>query len=237
MLPNKLGALHMGEQGLREKAEAFIAENPKLQLHLTIVEHAMDLADWFRKIPINDEDLKVLQIMGMRTFNAFGASLNLALSGYFQNSALIMRDILETVFLLNYFSGDRAEISRWRLADKAVRKRQFAPVHIRTALDKRDGFTERRRQKAYEMFCELAAHPTMQSDYMMRPNKDGDAVIGPFMEITGLDAVLSEMGRLAVQVGTILAVFLVDYGNIAAAARKAFDHDMHRWLKEFYGRE
>lgn len=225
----------MGEQGLREKAEAFIAAGPNLQLHLTIVEHAMDLADCFRKVPIQDEDLKVLQIMGMRTFNAFGASLNLALSGYFQNSALIMRDILETVFLLSYFTSDRAEISRWRLANKTVRKRQFAPVHIRMALDKRDGFTEQKRQKAYEMFCELAAHPSMQSDYMMRPNKNGDAVIGPFMEVTGLDAVLSEMGQLAVQVGTVLAVFLVDYGNTADAARKTFDRDMRRWLTEFYG--
>lgn len=234
MLPNKLGALQIGEQGLREKAEAFIAENPALQLHLTIIEHAMDLADQFRQIPVEDEDLKVLQIMGMRTFNAFGSSLNLALSGYFQNSALIMRDILETVFLLSYFSSDRAEISVWRHADKTVRKRKYAPVHIRTKLDKRDGFTEMKRAKAYEMFCELAAHPTMQSDYMMRPNRDGDAVIGPFMTVSVLEAVLSEMGQLAVQVGTILAVFLVDYGNTAVIERRAFDRDMHRWLSKFY---
>jgi hypothetical protein len=32
---------------------------------------------------------------------------------------------------------------------------------------------------------------------MMRPQKDGDAVIGPFMEATSLEAVISEMGRLA----------------------------------------
>lgn len=234
MLPNKLGALQIHEQGLREKAEAFITENTALRLHLTIIEHAMDLADQFRQIPVEDEDLKVLQIMGMRTFNALGASLNLALSGYFQNSALIMRDILETVFLLSYFSSDRAEISIWRHADKAERKRKYAPVHIRMKLDKRDGFTVGKRRKAYEMFCELAAHPTMQSDYMMRPDRDGDAVIGPFMTISVLEAVLSEMGQLAVQVGTILAVFLVDYGNTAAIERRAFERDMHRWLSKFY---
>lgn len=30
--------------------------------------------------------------------------------------------------------------------------------------------------------------------FIMRPQKDGDAVIGPFIEATSLEAVLSEMG-------------------------------------------
>ena len=50
------------------------------------------------------------------------------------------------------------------------------------------------------MFSELAAHPTMKSAFMMRPQRDGDAVIGPFVETTTLEAVVSEMGRLAIQV-------------------------------------
>jgi hypothetical protein len=41
----------------------------------------------------------------------------------------------------------------------------------------------------------------------MRPRKDGDAVIGPFMKATALEAVISEMGRLAVQVGEQLNRF------------------------------
>jgi hypothetical protein len=41
----------------------------------------------------------------------------------------------------------------------------------------------------------------MKSAFMMRPQRDGDAVIGPFVQPTFLDAVVSEMGRLAIQVG------------------------------------
>lgn len=38
-----------------------------------------------------------------------------------QNSALIMRDVLETVFLIDLFRPDRSAIARWRLANVRVR--------------------------------------------------------------------------------------------------------------------
>jgi hypothetical protein len=43
------------------------------------------------------------------------------LSGYSQNSALLLRDVMETVFLIDYFAGDRSLIERWRFADKKAR--------------------------------------------------------------------------------------------------------------------
>ncbi|MFB9985059.1 hypothetical protein ACFSQQ_41010 [Mesorhizobium kowhaii] len=201
IIPDNLARLHDGEERLRTRALAVIAGDPHLQLHLATIEAAMDVADVFRHFDTADEDTKVTQILGMRTFNAFGASLKLALSGYGQNSALVMRDILETVFLLDLFRGDRTLILRWRLADKKARIKEFGPVKVREALDARDGFTSMKRFEMYELFSELAGHPTMKSAWMMRPQKEGDAVIGPFVETTALKAVLSEMGRLAIQVG------------------------------------
>ncbi|WP_346913154.1 hypothetical protein [uncultured Roseibium sp.] len=103
IIPANLANLHCGEEQLREKALGIIAGDERLRLHLAIVEAAMDLADIFRQFDTSDEDLKVAQVLGMRTFNALGASLKLALSGYHQNSALILRDVLETVFLLRPF--------------------------------------------------------------------------------------------------------------------------------------
>lgn len=158
----------------------------------------MDLADILRQFKTDDEDLKLVQILGMRTFNAFGASLKLALSEYTQNSALIMRDVLETVFLLDLFQSHRTLIQSWRFADKKTRMKDFRPIKVRIALDSRDGFMSRKREEMYELLSELAGHPTMKSAWMMRPQKDGDVVIGPFVESTMLEAVLSETGRLAV---------------------------------------
>jgi len=206
-IPPNLASLHAGEEFLRSKAIGLVAADERLKLHLAITEATMDLVDVLRQFGTTDEDLKVIQLLGMRTFNAFGASVKLALSGYSQNSALILRDVLETVFLIDYFAGDRTLIERWRFADKKARMKDFGPVKVREALDARDGFTEKRRFAMYEVFSELAGHPNMKSAFMMRPQRQGDAVIGPFMEATTLEAVISEMGRLAIQVGEQLNLF------------------------------
>jgi len=116
-IPDNLRSLHAQEEFLRDRTLGLVAGDAHLALHLRAVENAMDLADLLRQVPTEDEDMKVVQALGMRTFNAFGASLKLALSGYGQNSALIMRDILETVFLLSLFRGDLTRIERWRCAD------------------------------------------------------------------------------------------------------------------------
>ena len=222
------------EEVLRLKAEEFVADDKNLALHLHVTEHAMDLADLFRQVPVEDEDTKVIKMLGMRMFNAFGASVKLALSGYGQNSAMIMRDILETAFLLDLFESDRTKIKQWRVADKKKRMEVFSPVQVRKALDERDNFQGKKRAEVYGMFCELAAHPTMQSIFMMRPQKDGDAVIGPFIEASSLQAVLSELGRLAVQAGVVLDSFFPKTWDAAFPARDAFAQLREQWLDTFY---
>lgn len=236
MISGKFSNLHAGEEAFRQIALELVAEDPRLALHLEIIERAMDLADQFRQLPTEDEDIKVIQILGMRTFNAFGATLKLALSGYHQNAALIGRDILETVFLLDLFKGDRAAISMWRNADERMIKKRFSPLKVRMALDDRYGQTEKKRAAMYKLFSELAAHPTMKSDYMMRPHLDGDAVIGPYMEEKTLEASISEIGRLAIQVGEVLEVFFTDFGNVGMETRRTFAIVKGQWVLRFYPR-
>lgn len=234
VLPDNLESLYGAEEQLRGKAIEIVAVDKKLQLHLVVVERTMDLADMLRQFRTDDEDLKVAQVLGMRTFNAFASSLKLALSGYSQNSALIMRDVLETVFLLDLFCGNRALIKGWLLADKKDRMKDFSPVKVRTALDTRDGFTSKKRAEIYDLFSELAGHPTMKSSWMMQPQKGGDAVIGPFIEATTLEAVLSEMGRLAIQVGDVLDKFHPTNWKKALPVRVEFAKAKQAWLTTFY---
>lgn len=236
-LPDNLESLHGQEEQLRDKALALVAQDARLALHVAVVEQAMNLGDVLRQFPTDDEDLKVIQMLGMRLFNAFGASVKLALSGYFQNSALLMRDILETVFLLDLFGSDRSLIIRWRFADKKARMKEFSPLKVREALDKRDGFTGRKRAEMYEMFSELAGHPTMHSSLMMRPQKGGDAVIGPFIEATTLDATLAEMGRLAVQAGQHLAGFFPQDWQHGFEPRMVFAASTREWIATFYAQK
>jgi hypothetical protein len=81
---------------------------------------------------------------------------------------------------------------------------------------------------------ELAAHPTMKSALMMRPEIGGDAVIGPFVEKEALEAQLSEMGRLAVQAGETLISFIPSWWGPAAECRSSFDKAKLEWLSQFY---
>ena len=234
-IPENLERLHDSEEQLRQKAIAFAVSDERLAQHLSIIERAMDLCDTLRQYLTDDEDLKVVQIFSMRMFNAFGASVKLALSGYHQNAALVLRDVLETVFLLDLFEHDRTAIRRWRLADKQARMKEFRPIKVREVLDTRDGFTSKKRADLYELFSELAGHPSMKASWMLRPERYGDAVIGPFMEKTALVAVLSEGGRLAVQAGGHLLPFFPAGWNATAPALTSFKLVRAQWIETFYG--
>ena len=194
----------------------------------------MDLADMFRMLHTDDEDVLALQVLGIRNFNAFAASLNLAMSGYTQNSALVLRDVLETVFLLDMFRTDRALVQLWRLADKKTLKRRFSPFEVRKALDARDGVDTMKRAELYELFSELAAHPNAKSSWMLRSAGSGEALLGPFVEKSSLEAILGEMGRLAIQVGDVLVTFLAEHDLAPDLQSDAFLVTKRRWMSEFY---
>lgn len=231
--PNNLDSLHKQEQNLRQKALTIIRGNPKLSLHLDVIEHAMSLTNVVVGYPTEDENFKVIKMLSIRLFNAFGASLALMLSGYHQNGGLVMRDTLETLFLLDLFRTDHNAIERWRFADEKQQREEFSPVAVRIALDNRDGFEKKKRAESYKMFSKLAAHPNMHSQHMLKPKKGGDIAIGPFMEATTLDADLSELGKLGVQAGGILNAFLPsDYDP--DSVRKSFRYIQNEWTKTFF---
>ena len=231
LILDNLSALYTEEEKLRVKALELVARDSQLQLHISVIGNAMNLADLFRQFPTDDEDMKAIQMFGMRTFNAFGSSLKLALSGYGQNSALIMRLILETVFLLDLLKGDRSLIGRWRCADEEEIKKKFWPAPVRKALDARYGCNERKRKQHYELFSELAGHTTINSVHMMRPQQDGDAQGMPFVELGVLKTVLFEMGRLALMFGDILDHFFFETWVGGHQARADYKCARKRWLE------
>jgi len=232
-IPENLILLHQGEELLRAKSIESIQNDVRLLLHVRAVERAMDVLDVFRRLKTDEEDLKVIQVLGMRLFNGFASSTKLLLSGYVQTSAQILRDVLETVFLVDYFRTDRAAIAKWRMADGPTRRKEFRPVKIREALDQRDGFTSKKRADIYELFSELAGHASMKGIAMLRP-KGMDAHNGPFFDVTALDAGLAEMGRLGVQAGELVGAFVPSDWPEGNPAMQAFQTEKRRWFAEFY---
>jgi len=157
----------------------------------------------------------------------------LILTGYYQSGAMIMRDILETVFLLDYFSRDRALISRWRTLDAKSREREFKPFSVRVALDDLDGFATRKREAMYKMFCDLASHPSPNGLAMLHPT-GMDAVAGPYVDPATLKAAASELGRLAIQVGGVVPEFIPKRWEPAFAARLTMLTLADNWRQRFY---
>ena len=232
--PGNLERLHTEEEKLHHKSLTVISSNPRMLLSLNVIERVMTMAHAFVAYSTEDQDLKVIQMCTLRLFNAFASSYKLATSGYYQKSALIMRDIIEVVYLTDLFRTDRAAITRWRFADKKAKDKEFKPIRVREALDKRDGFTEAKRAERYDMFSVLAGHVNMNSTLMLRPEKGEYISHGPFFDLVALRTTLDEMGLLAVQIRAILDAFFPSDWIQHDEFRQEVRALSEQWMSEVY---
>lgn len=232
---NKLTLLHQGEESLRKQSLKEIKTADNLLALISMVECSMDLINHFiiQHVHENDDQLTI-QCLGIRLFNGAASAVKLMLSGYYQTSAAIMRDILETVFLLDYLFDDAARISEWRNSDENTKRKKFAPAEIRKVLDGRDSFTDKKREKAYKLLCNLAAHPNYQGFSMITPVPGGDAHCGPFFETTALKACLEELAKLMVQAGSIFTRFFKAKTKNDFLKKIAFMEEKSRWFEIIY---
>lgn len=182
---------------MREKSITMIESNDDLSAHIGMIHRIMDLIDFHRQSYQHEtDDEKTVMLLGIRIFNAAGAAIRLSFSGYYQAAGLQLRDMLETGFLLDYFSSDTTLIRRWREVDERKRLREFNLAKIREVLDDRDGFTERKREKHYKDLCVVAGHPTFAGFEMLRPEAGADAHMGPFFVPRLLTATVQELVRV-----------------------------------------
>lgn len=233
--PENFTRLHKGEEILRGKSIEAIQGSEDLTAHAVLIERSMDLIDYFcRQHKAQDKDQLTVQLLGIRMFNAAASALKLLLSGYYQTSALQQRDMLETIFLLDYFTTDRTLITTWREADERARRDGFAPAAVRKALDGRNGFTERKREKAYKLLCELAGHPTYAGFTMLAQQRSGDAHCGPFFEFTALKAVYEELAKHMVQAGNAFMRFFSPETRAGYETKRNFMETQGEWVERTY---
>lgn len=114
---------------------------------------------------VTEEDELTVAFIGARLFRNGLVAYRSALTGYYQTAMALVRDLIEVQFLLDYFKSNQEKIEEWRNATNQERYRQFGPHQLYRLLDERDGFTEEKRKKTYQRYCEYAAHvsfPGMQ---------------------------------------------------------------------------
>ena len=229
LLFENLAALHREEEELRDEAWKLIAQDGGLQLHISAIANAMNLAERFRTVRTNDEDIKAIQGLGIRAFNALAASIKLSLSGYWADCVLNTRLVLETAFLMDFFQGDRSAVASWRHADPKEKREKYSPGAIRKALDERDKLTGKKRQYHYGLLSTFAAHPTMESMALMKPQAADDVQIGPFMEVPFLKNILFEIARIALLFADSLDNFFPKTETYEYQVREEYKHSLKRW--------
>lgn len=198
-LPENLHFLHSGEETARQKSITLIEGDEHLSRHVEMIEIIMDLLQFYRMdYAEQDEDQLIIKALGARIFNAMGAAIKLILGGYYQAAGQQIRDILETAFLLDYFSTDSSLIQKWKLVSEQGRMKEFNLAKIREALDTRDGFTEKKRMEHYKLLSSIAGHPTFAGFTMLRSTPGADAHMGPFFVPELLHATIQELVKVSV---------------------------------------
>lgn len=233
---SKFQSLHVGEESIRVQSVAEIEKSSDMLLHVATAEAALDIIDHFALRYATDvQDELVVQLLGIRLFNAGGLGMSALLSGYYQNAAMQMRDILETWFLIDYFSIRRENITRWRTVDARTREREFAPVEIRKALDIRDGFEGKKRAEHYKLLSAFGAHPTPESFRLYRHEPNGLSTIGPFFSSASLAALLNELAKLMIaSAGTFGHMFEIRRRSDQLAQIDLLDAQ-GKWTSRFSG--
>jgi hypothetical protein len=125
-------------------------------------------------------DESTLMGLGARIFNSSAAALQLTRSGFYQTAFMLLRDLIETSNLLDYFLTYKSEIARWRTSSERQRLKAFSPKSIRDALNTRDQLVRDVRNEYYALLSESAVHATYRGLHLLR--KDDKLIVGPFAD-------------------------------------------------------
>lgn len=233
---DNLTSLHEYEEELRARSQAAIALDVTLSDHLDVVAEAMNVIYAFSHDHVcGSEDELTLQYLGIRLFNAAGASVKLALSGYYQKAFDQVRDVIETYFLVDYLSTYPKKISEWKSSDKKKRISHFGPGVIRNALDRRDGYTSGERKKIYDLISELASHASYTGISLTATGPASLAQVGPFFDQKKLATWLEETAMRLSHAAVVLVSN--DEGNDAKLlmTRKHYLAVVNNWWSKYRG--
>ena len=233
---DNLTSLHKHEEELRARSLAAIEADAPLSDHWNLVAEAMNAIYAFTHDHAHESENELtLQYLGIRLFNAAGASVKLALSGYYQKAFDQVRDVIETYFLVDYLSTYPEKIDEWKRADKKKRISHFGPGVIRNALDKRDGHTSGQRKKIYDFISELASHASYSEISLTTTGPANMAQVGPFFDEKKLATWLQEIAMRLSHAAVILASNPEGSDLKLLMTRKHYLEVINKWWSKYRG--
>lgn len=210
MLPENLASIHKHEEQVRTDSLYLIEKRENFNDHLAMIYGSVALVHALAHDHANTTDDELtIQYLGLRLFNAAASSLKLSLSGYYQSAFAQVRDIFETVALLDYMHSYPDQIAVWKASDKKQRIAKFGPGTIRNALNERDGLSGNKRKEMYDRLSEYASHATSPGFLLLAP--EGLGLIGPFFSEKYLKAWLEEAVKYLVHGA---AIFMAHFPKV-----------------------
>jgi len=234
-IPENLSLLHGGEEDLRAKSIALIEASEDMSLHVSMIERCMDTLQYVRtNTPDMSEDQVIVALIGASVFNSMASAFKLLLGGYYQSSGLQIRYIMESGWLIDYLRTDPKLVQEWKSVSEDEREKVFKPWKIRAALDKRDGFTEKKRAAHYKRLCILCGHPTFAGFAMLRPEPNADAHMGPFLVPTLLEGCIQELVQVVVTASQAFMRFFPPKTLSDYKARLQFIEAIGDWMEKVF---
>ena len=235
-LPENLTSLHVHEEEIRAGSLKIITSNDALRDHVSMIHGSLALIYALaHDHQNNNEDELTIQYLGLRLFNSGAASLKLGLSGYYQAAFALVRDVFETVALLDYLNTNRDQITVWKASDKKERITKFGPGPIRNKLNERDQLSGNKRKEIYDLLSEYASHATAPGFQLLAPQ--GLAQIGPFLNEKYLRAWVEDMVKHVTHGATIFDRFFDDVEVPLFAEKRVFLEQFKSWHKVYFGRQ
>ena len=233
---DNLTSLHEHEEKLRAESLAAIEANVTLSDHWNQVAEAMNAIYAFTHDHVQgSENELTLQYLGIRLFNAAGASIKLALSGYYQKAFHQVRDVIETYFLVDFLSTYPEKIDEWKRADEKKRVLHFGAGIIRNALDKRDGYTSGERKRIYGLISELASHPSYSGISMTTTGSANMAQVGPFFDQEKLTVWLNEFATRLSHAAVVLVSNPEGVDMKLLMTRMRYLEIVNKWWSKYRG--
>ena len=209
-LPENLQSLHMQEEELRTKSILEINADQNLRDQLIIIQESLNMIfDVTQSYKTKDKIELTIQYIGARLFNSIVTAIKLIISGYYQSSVMLQRDIVEIGFLLDYFLLDNSKIEEWINSSGKDRNNRFSPAAIRKVLDKRDGFQEKKREEIFHLMSEAGTHITYAGFKLLAP--DGKVHLGPFFDAKYLEHLVHE---LALRVPNFTIIYISHFEKL-----------------------
>ena len=187
----------------------------------------------------NDKDeahrVVVIQMLGIRVLNSTSATTDLISSGYFQQAAMLIRDVLECAFLLDLFSRRPEHLQPWIESGLGAGKDSYQPWKVRALLDEIDGPGGAIRSKHYGFYSRYATHPNSGGLIFIAP-EDRAIEIGPFVNAKLMLFLILDLTRFVVLAAQHLAMWFRTEGiNLAEGAdfdafSAAFDANSQNFL-------